>query len=81
MTKPSLNLPALKYLKPPKHFHPLPEKEKELLTTAVKRIVSKRIADSLVEKGSRLAHLYGLPKTYKKQLVMCPILSICNRFI
>jgi len=25
--------------------------------------------------GSRLAHLYGLPKTHKKHLAMCPISS------
>ena len=41
--------------RPPKHFHPLLEKEKEL-TAAVKRILPKDIADSVVQKGSKLTH-------------------------
>ena len=65
--------------RPPKHFHPLLEKEKEL-TAAVKRILPKDIADSVVQKGSRLAHLYGLPKTHKKQLAMRPILSATGTY-
>ena len=32
-------------------------------------------ADSPCPKGSRLAHLYGLPKTHKPELSMRPILS------
>ena len=38
--------------RPPKHFHPLLEKEKEL-TAAVKRILPKDTADSVVQKGSK----------------------------
>jgi len=53
--------------RPPKHYHPLLQKEKEL-TSIVQRILPKQIADSGIQKGSRLAHLYGLPKTHKKQL-------------
>ena len=29
---------------------------------------------------SRLAHLYGLPKTHKEQLAMCPILSATHTY-
>ena len=39
--------------RPPKHFHPLLEKEKEL-TAAVKRILPKDIADSVVQKVQHL---------------------------
>ena len=50
------------------------------LTATVKRILPKDIADSVVQKGSRLAHLYGLPKTHKKQLAMRPILSATGTY-
>ena len=50
------------------------KKEKEL-SSVVKKILPKPIADSLIQKGSRLAHLYGLPKTHKTNLVVHPILS------
>ncbi|KAL9986971.1 hypothetical protein ACROYT_G001201 [Oculina patagonica] len=43
--------------RPPKHFHPLLQKEKEL-SSVVQRILPKAIADSVIQKGSRLAHLY-----------------------
>jgi len=33
------------------------------------------MADSLIQKGSRLPHLYGLPKTHKKKLAVRPTLS------
>ena len=65
--------------RPPKHFHRLLEKEKEL-TAAVKRILPKDIADSVVQKGSKLAHLYGLPKTHQKQLAMRPMLSATGTY-
>ncbi|XP_068742347.1 uncharacterized protein [Montipora capricornis] len=55
--------------RPPKHYHPLLQKEKKL-ASIVRRILPKYIADSLVQKGSRLAHLYGLPKTHKEKLAM-----------
>ena len=49
-------------------------KEKHL-ESVVRKILPKQIADSVCPKGSRLAHLYGLPKTHKKKLAMRPILS------
>ena len=58
--------------RPPKHYHPLLEKENELYTK-VHNILSKSIADSLCPKGSKLAHLYGSPKTHKPELSMRPI--------
>ena len=64
--------------RPPKHFHPLLEKEKELIAAA-KRILPN-IADSVVQKGSRFVHLYSLPKTHKKQLAMRPILSATGTY-
>jgi len=51
--------------RPPKHFHPLFQKEKEL-TTTVERILPKAVAGTVIQKSSRLAHLYGLPKTHKR---------------
>ena len=65
--------------RPPKHYHPLLQKEKEL-ASIVRRILPKSIADSLIQKGSRLAHLYGLPKTHKKKLAMRPILSATGTY-
>ena len=60
--------------RPPKHYHPLLQKEKHL-ESVVRKILPKQIADSVCPKGSRLAHLYGLPKTHKEKLAMRPILS------
>ena len=60
--------------RPPKHYHPLLQKEKQL-EVVVRKILPKPIADTVCRKGSRLAHLYGLPKTHKQQLSMRPILS------
>ena len=42
--------------RPPKHFHPLLQKEKEL-TAIVQRILPKAVADTVIQNGSRLAHL------------------------
>ena len=47
--------------RPPKHFHPLLQKEKELQET-LHRILPEGIANSLSPKSSRLVHLHGLPK-------------------
>ena len=60
--------------RPPKYYHPLLQKEKEL-EAIVRRILPKEIADTVCLKGSRLTHLYGLPKTHKKNLSVRPILS------
>jgi len=46
----------------------------------VRRILPKSIANSLVQKGSRLAHLYGLPKTHKEKLAMRTILSATGTY-
>ena len=60
--------------RPSKYYHPLLQKEKEL-EGIVCRILPKEIADTVCLKGSRLAYLYGLPKTRKKNLSVRPILS------
>ncbi|XP_068671463.1 uncharacterized protein [Montipora foliosa] len=60
--------------RPPKHYHPLLEKEK-LVGNVIRKILPKPVADTLCPTGSRLAHLYGLPKTHKPTLSMRPILS------
>ena len=65
--------------RPPKHFHPLFQKEKQL-HSILHRILPEDIADALSPKGSRLAHLYGLPKTYKATLSMRPILSATGSY-
>ena len=65
--------------RPPKHYHPLLEREKHL-DSVVRRILPKHIADTVCQKGSRLAHLYGLPKTHKERLAMRPILSATGTY-
>ena len=65
--------------RPPKYYHPLLEKEK-LVESTVRRILPSAIADSVRPTGSRLAHLYGLPKTHKKKLAMRPILSATGTY-
>ena len=65
--------------RPPKYYHPLLEKEK-LVESTVRRILPSAIADSVRPTGSRLAHLYGLPKTHKRQLAMRPILSATDTY-
>ena len=65
--------------RPPKRYHPLLKKEKEL-SSIVKKILPKPIANSLIQKGSRLAHLYGLPKTHKTKLAVRPILSATGTY-
>ena len=44
--------------RPPKYYHPLLQKEKEL-ETVVRQILPKDVTDIICPKGSRLAHLYG----------------------
>ena len=65
--------------RPPTYYHPLLEKEKEI-DSLLRRILPKPIADSLRPKGSRLAHLYGVPKTHKERLAMRPILSATQTY-
>ena len=65
--------------RPLDYYHPLLQTEKEL-SSVVQRIFPKTIADSVIQKGSRLNHLYGLPKTHKKELAMRPILSVTGTY-
>ena len=65
--------------RPPKHYHPLLQKEKDLHSIS-HRILPQDIATSLSPKSSRLAHLYGLPKTHKTELSMRPILSATGTY-
>ena len=51
--------------RPPKHYHPLLRKEKEL-ESIVHPTLPTLVAYSVRPSGSRLAHLYGLPKTIGK---------------
>ena len=46
----------------------------------MQRILPKPIADLLIQKGSWLAHLYGVPKTHKKKLAVRPILSATGTY-
>ena len=55
-------------------------RKKNILSRVVRRILPKQVADKVCSKGSRLAHLYGLPKTHKPQLAMRPILSAQGRY-
>ena len=64
---------------PPKYYYPLFTKEKNL-ESVVRRILPGEIADSVYQKGPRLAHLYGLPKTHKERLAMRPILSATGTY-
>ena len=63
----------------PKNYHPLLQKEKEL-ESIVHRTVPTSVTDSVHPSGSRLPHLYGLPKTHKKVLAMRPILSATQSY-
>ena len=65
--------------RPPKHYHPLLAKE-ILVQSTITRILPYAVAQSLCPRGSRLAHLYGLPKTHKVNLAMRPILSATNTY-
>ena len=65
--------------RPPKRFHPLLEREKHL-QSVVSRILPAKVACVVNPRGSRLAHLYGLPKTHKAKLSMRPILSASGTY-
>jgi hypothetical protein len=65
--------------RPPKHFHPLLQKEKQL-RSILHQIFPEDVSDALSPKSSRLAHLYGLPKTHKATLSMRPILSATGSY-
>ena len=51
--------------RPPKHYHPLLQKEKEL-ESLVRRILPTAIAESVRPSGSRLAHFMVCPKHTRK---------------
>ena len=63
--------------RPPKQT--LLQKEKDV-HSILHRILPQEIATSLSPKSSRLAHLYGLPKTHKAKLSMRPILSATGTY-
>lgn len=65
--------------RPPKHFHPLLQKDKELHET-LHQILPEEITNSLSPKSSRLAHLDGLLKTHKTTLSMRPISSTTGTY-
>ena len=65
--------------RPPKDFRPLPQKEKGV-HSILHQILPEDITTSLSPKSSRLAHLYGLPKTHKAKLSMRPILSATGTY-
>ncbi|MEM7163798.1 MAG: reverse transcriptase domain-containing protein, partial [Bacteroidota bacterium] len=65
--------------RPPKRDHPLLEKEKSV-SKLIKRILPESVAEKLLPKGSRLPHLYGLPKTHKEELKMRPVLSAVQSY-
>lgn len=46
----------------------------------MQRILLKPIVNSLIQKGSWLANFYGLPKTHKKKLAVCPILLVTGTY-
>ena len=58
--------------RPPKHYDPLLNKCYNL---PFRTILPKDIPEPISPSGSRLAHLYELPKTHKENLAVCPILS------
>ena len=48
--------------------------------SVVQKILPNQIANCVCHAGSRLAHLYGLPKTHKEKLSMRPILSATGTY-
>ena len=54
--------------RPPRHFHPLLEKEKQL-HEKVHEILPKATSEQLCPKGSSLAHLYGVPQNTQRKTV------------
>ena len=50
-------------------------KKRKRLQSIVQRVLTKHLADSLVPKGSRLPHLYGVPKIHKIPMSVRSVLS------
>ncbi|XP_068671090.1 uncharacterized protein [Montipora foliosa] len=65
--------------RPVKYYHPLLQRENQI-SAVISKVLPKPIADSIRPKSSRLAHLYGLPKTHKEQLAMHPSLSATHTY-
>ena len=65
--------------RPPKALPSFTGKRKHL-ESVVRRVLPKHIADLLCPKGTRIAQLYGLPKTHKKHLAMRPIHSATGTY-
>ena len=64
---------------PVKYYHPLLQREKQI-SAVISKVLPKPIAHSIRLKGSRLAHLYGLPKTHKEKVAMRLILSATHTY-
>ena len=77
-TKVSCDTPTSR-CRPPKHLYPLLQKEKAP-SPKLRKILPKSLAEALCPKGSQLAHLYGLPKTHKKNMCKQHILSATDTY-
>ena len=55
-------------------------RKRKSCATTLHEILPEEIANTLSPKSSRLAHLYGLPKTHKATLSMRPILSATGTY-
>ena len=58
----------------PKHYHPLLAKE-ALVQSTITTILPHAAAQSLRPTGSRLVHLYGLPKTNVEEILKIYLFS------
>jgi len=63
----------------PHGIRPLLQKEKEL-PWVTQRILPKTIADSVIQKGSRIPHLHGLPQEEVSHASNTPILSATRTY-
>ena len=59
-----------------KYYHPLLQRENQILSAVISKVLPKPIADSIRPNGSRLA----LPKMHKEQLAMRPIISATHTY-
>lgn len=63
----------------PTYYHHLLHKEKEL-TKFFNDTLPDSVTTSLRPRGTRLDHIYSLPKTHKPTLSLRPILSATNTY-
>ena len=63
-------------------FHPLLEKESELdrFLVELDGKIPKDVSKSIRPRGSRLAHMYGLPKMHKPGVPLRPVLSATGTY-